>query len=148
MGGCGKSLSRRDYEALAAFRHALRRFLRFSEEAARQAGLTPQQHQALLAVHGSPDEAVTVGGLAERLQVRHHSAVGLADRLSALGLLRRRTDRADRRRVLLSLTPKGRRLLEGLSVAHRQELARLQQDLSAALGRVPPPAGRGGAPRS
>ena len=75
-----------DYEALAAFRHALREFLDFSQEAARRAGLTPQQHQALLAIKGYPGrEVVTVSELAERLLLRHHSAVGLLDRLEILG---------------------------------------------------------------
>ncbi|MEO6753630.1 MAG: helix-turn-helix domain-containing protein, partial [Chthoniobacteraceae bacterium] len=79
-----KRLSKSQYEVLAAFRFALRRFLRFSEDAATAAGITPQQHQALLAIKGFPArDRVTVGELAERLQIRHHSAVGLIDRLVA-----------------------------------------------------------------
>lgn len=127
-------LDMEDFRALAAFRYSLRRFLRFSEEAARGGGLTPQQHQALLAVQGFPSQAgMTVGDLAEWLQLRHHSAVGLADRLSALGLLLRRRDPQDRRRVRLRLTPKGLRLIERLTLAHREELRRLGPQLAAAL---------------
>ena len=83
-----KQLSKSQYEMLAAFRYALRQFLHFSEEAAHAAGITPQQHQALLAVKGFRGrDCVTVGELAERLQLRHHSAVGLVDRLVAEGLM-------------------------------------------------------------
>lgn len=127
-------LDMEDYRALAAFRYSLRKFLGFSEKAARAEGLTPQQHQALLAVQGFPSQAgMTVGDLAEWLQLRHHSAVGLADRLSALGLLLRRRDPQDRRRVRLRLTPKGLRLIERLTLAHREELRRLGPQLAAAL---------------
>src|SRR5579862_5258142 len=93
-------VTKAEYEALAGFRHALRLFLRFSEEAALAAGLTPQQHQALLAIQGFPErDYVTVGELAERLQVRHHSAVGLIDRLVTQGLAARRISETDRRQV-------------------------------------------------
>lgn len=126
-----------EYEALAGFRSTLRQFLAFSESAARSAGLTPRQHQALLAVKGSPGAAdATVGDLARRLGVRHHSAVGLVDRLAAVGLLARETSVADRRRVQLSLTARGGRVLEGLAAAHREELREVAprlEELLAAL---------------
>jgi DNA-binding MarR family transcriptional regulator len=121
-----RNLSKADYQSLAQFRYLLRKFLSFSESAAQSAGLTPRHHQALLAIHGfSGAEPVTVGALAERLDLRHHSVVGLVDRLSAKGLVRRHRDPADARRVALALTPKGLELLEGLSHVHRNELRRL-----------------------
>src|ERR1017187_10959937 len=86
-----KPLVKSEYETLAAFRYALRQFMRFSEAAAREAGITAQQHQALLAVKGFPGrDRVTVGELAERLQLRHHSTVGLVDRLVAGEVVLRR----------------------------------------------------------
>jgi DNA-binding MarR family transcriptional regulator len=116
-------VTRREYEALAGFRATLRRFLAFSEAAARSAGLTPRQHQALLAVKGSPGGLrLSIGGLAEQLQVRHHSAVGLVDRLVSLGLLKRESLGPDRRRVQIALTAKGGRTLDALATAHRDEL--------------------------
>ena len=126
-----------DYRALAGFRHALRKFLAFSEEAAREVGLTPQQHQALLAIIGSPEpDAVTVGGLAERLLLKHHSAVELVDRLVELDLLKRSKDPADRRRVILKLTGKARGLLVSLSATHLQELRRIRPVLATLLDRL------------
>jgi DNA-binding MarR family transcriptional regulator len=120
----------RDVETLAAFRYALRQFVSFSDEAARAAGLTPQQHQALLSIQGFPGRAeVTISELAERLQIRHHSAVGLVDRLAALKLVERRAGQADRRQVFVRLTPAGRRVLRRLSAAHRAELQRLGPEL-------------------
>jgi len=125
-----------DYEALAAFRHALREILDFSQEAARHAGLTPQQHQALLAIKGYPGrEVVTVRELAERLLLRHHSAVGLLDRLEGLGLVRRKPDPKDGRRVLIALTAKAERLLASLSVTHLEEIRRLGPSLGGLLDR-------------
>src|SRR5215472_2800839 len=98
-------LSKAQYENLAAFRYALRRFLHFSEVAARKAGLTPQQHQALLAIKGFPGSAaIQVGELAERLQLRHHSTVELLDRLMVSQLVHRSHSAADRRRVQIQLT--------------------------------------------
>jgi DNA-binding MarR family transcriptional regulator len=112
-----------DYEKLASFRYELRRFLRFSEEAAREHDLAPQQYQALLAIEGFPSrDAVTVGELAERLQIEAHSAVGLADRLETAGLIGRRQDGEDRRCVFLRLTKHGREKLEQLAKVHRREL--------------------------
>ena len=103
-----KPLIKSQYETLAAFRYALRQFIHFSEEAAHAAGITPQQYQALLAIKGFPGrESVTVGELAERLQLRHHSAVGLVDRLVAEKLVVRLPSAEDRRRVLIQLTLRG-----------------------------------------
>lgn len=130
-------LDKLDYELLADFRYALRRFLRFSEEAAREAGVEPQQHQALLALKGfSGGNRVTVGDLAERLQVRHHSAVGLVNRLVALGLMARAAAPEDRRRVYLSLTPAGEAVLERLAEASRSELRRAAPELVHLLQRI------------
>jgi DNA-binding MarR family transcriptional regulator len=130
----GSPITDEEYEALAGFRYALRLFLRFSEEAARAARLEPQQHQALLAVRGFGGAGtMSVGGLAECLQIRHHSAVGLVDRLVALGLVRRETSAQDRRRVLLKLTPSGRERLGRVAGAHRSELRRIGPRLESFL---------------
>src|SRR5580704_6134705 len=95
-----RQILKSQYEALAAFRFALRRFIRFSENAAQAAGITAQQYQALLAIKGFPGrDTITVGELAERLQLRHHSAVGLIDRLAAEKLVVRLPSAEDRRRV-------------------------------------------------
>jgi DNA-binding MarR family transcriptional regulator len=134
-----RPLADADYERLAEFRHLLRRFVMFSEGAAEQAGLTAQQHQALLAIRGfGGDKPMTPGDLAERLGVRHHSAVGLVDRLLAKSLVERRTGPEDRRQVLLTLTPKAETLLAGLSAAHRDELARLAPLLQTLLRHFTP----------
>jgi DNA-binding MarR family transcriptional regulator len=121
-------LSDREYQALAHFRHALRVFLRFSEQEARQAGVTPAQHQLLLAVRGDPTPP-SAADLADRLQLRVHSVVELIDRAEAAGLVRRRTDDADARRQLVSLTPRGRQVLEALSAVHREELRRFRREM-------------------
>src|ERR1700742_1541303 len=103
-----RKLNKAQYEALASFRYALRRFLHFSEAAALVAGITPQQHQALLAIKGYPKrDSVTIGELAERLQLRHHSAVGLVDRLAGEKLVVRKTSATDRRRVMVQLASRG-----------------------------------------
>lgn len=125
-----------DYTALADWRYLLRQFMRFSEEAAHEAGLTPQQHQVMLAIKGSPDGAMSLAALAERLQVRHHSAVGLIDRLETHGLVSRASGNGDRRRVFVRLTPAGEDRLRVLSAAHRDELQRLAPVLRAALDRL------------
>ena len=130
-------ISKVEYEALASFRYALRQFLRFSEEAAHALGLTPQQHQALPAIQGFPgSNSATVGDLAERLQVKHHSAVGLVGRLEVLGLVARQASAVDRRQVHVSLTPLGERMLESLSRAHREELRRIGPQLAQLLKRL------------
>lgn len=110
--------------------------LRFSEEAAQAVGLTPQQ-QALLAIKGFPGrERITIGELAERLQIRHHSAVGLADRLAAQGLIVREPDTSDRRQVYITLTERGAAVLAQLTAAHCAELHRLGPQLQALLQRL------------
>jgi len=121
-----------DYQALAEFRYQIRRFLRFSEEAARRAGLEPAQHQLLLAVkaHAAPP---TVGELAERLQLRHHSVVGLVDRLVECGMVRRDRAGSDRRQVRVRLTRQGGTVLRKLSLQHRNELESAGANLVAAL---------------
>ena len=125
-----KQLSKSQYEMLAAFRYALRQFLHFSEEAAHAAGITPQQHQALLAVKGFPGrDCVTVGELAERLQLRHHSAVGLVDRMVAERLVARAPSAQDRRQVYVQLTTRGQNVVERLSSAHSEQLKRIGPEL-------------------
>ena len=122
------------YEMLAALRHALRRFQRFSQEAARAAGLTPQQHQALLAIKGFPGrDYVSVGELAESLQLRHHSAVGLVNRLARRRLVRRAPSAGDGRRVEVHLTPRGEAWIERLSAAHLRELRQLSPGIRRLL---------------
>ena len=126
-----------DYRALAGYRRALRAFLAFSESAAREAGLTVQQHQAILAVRGLGEGArMTIGDLAENLLIRHNSAVELVDRLVRAGLMARTEAGDDRRRVALSLTPKAETLLEGLSVSHLDELKRCRAMLAQMIERL------------
>ncbi len=132
-------LAPHDYEVLAEFRYLLMRFAAFSEQAAHAAGLAPRQHQALLAIKGYPGGAeVTIGELAERLGIRHHSTVGLVDRLAGRGYLVRREDPQDRRRTFLSLTAAGEQALAGLSAAHRRELRRVAPLLKSLLSRLGP----------
>ena len=119
-------ITKAQYEVLAGFRYALRQFLRFSENAAQDAGITPQQHQAMLAIKGFPGrDRITIGELAERLQIVHHSAVGLADRLVAEHHVQRVQSRKDRRQVYLALTRRGEILLGKLSAAHQEQLRRV-----------------------
>ena len=125
-------LTLKDYEALAAIRRGMRQFLEFSAGAAGAAGLTPAQHQALLAIKGMPDP-VTVGTLAEWLGVRPHSAVGLVNRLVALKLVRRVLDPGDRRRMRLRLTKRAEGRLATLSQIHRAELRRFSVALAPLL---------------
>jgi DNA-binding MarR family transcriptional regulator len=126
-----------DYASLAELRYQIRRFLHFSEQASRMAGLEPRQHQLMLALKGLPANVrPRIGELAERLQVRHHSAVELVNRLSAGGYVRRHRGGEDGREVLLSLTPKGERVLRELSLHHRAELRMRGPALIEALRRV------------
>lgn len=137
-------LAERDYQTLAAFRHALRRFLSFSETAADDAGLAPQQYQALLALKGCPAGGkMTIDDLAGQLLVRHNSAVGLVNRLEAERLVRRQIEPSNRRKVNLRLTPKGNRTLERLAAAHRAELRRVEPQLRLMLKHLSRGAGRG-----
>lgn len=127
-------LTKAHYESLAALRHELRRFLSFSREAAREEGIPPQQHQALLAIKGFPGrDEVTIGELAERLHLRHHSAVGLVDRLARRQLVRRERSAKDRRRVCVALTTRGEALVARLSAAHLQELRQIGPELRRLL---------------
>lgn len=131
-GSSTKSMSKADYEALAAFRYSLRKFLHFSELAAQKRGLSAQQHQALLAIKGFPGrEEITIGELAEQLQIKHHSAVGLVDRLVEQRLLQRLISKRDRRQVFLKVTPKGLAILRQLSLTHQRELQRLKPGLKS-----------------
>jgi DNA-binding MarR family transcriptional regulator len=136
-------VSNTEYRALAEARYRIRRFLNFSEASARAVGLEPQQHQLLLAIRGLPKDAEpTVGVLAERLQIQHNSAVELVNRSSNRGLLQKRPGQRDRREVLLSITPRGRRLLEKLAVRHRAELQSVAPTLLSAIAALGKDAGR------
>jgi DNA-binding MarR family transcriptional regulator len=129
-------VTKSDYEALAAFRHALRRFLVFSEGVAGAEGVPPQQHQALLAIKGHPgDEGISIGELADSLVIRHNTAVELSDRLFAAALITRTQSVEDRRRMLLTLTPKAEAVLERLSATHLDELRQIAPLLIDLLSR-------------
>jgi len=129
-------LSKARYEALAEFRHQLRRFQRFSEDAVRAADIEPQQHQMMLAIKGSPDETLTIGGVADRLQIQHHSAVELVARAEARGLVRRTRGEIDRRQVYVSLTDTGAAALRELATTHHRELMTAAPELIRVLQRV------------
>ena len=111
-----------EYQALAEFRYQIRSFLGFSKNAARAAGVEPQQHQLMLALRAADPKPATVQFLACRLQLRHHSTVELIDRMEALALVRRRRSKEDRRSAEIHLTPKGSKILRELSLHHRREL--------------------------
>jgi len=128
-------LSDEHYEALATIRHELRRFLHFSEQAAAISGITPQQHQALLALRAAGGEML-VGALADQLLLKPHSVSELVDRLARLGLACRGTRTADRRQVAIALTPEGKALLASLSLAHREELRRIRPLLVQLITRL------------
>jgi len=125
-----------DYLTLAAFRASLRGFLRVSEDLAHDLGLTPQQHQALLAVRGYPGGDPTIGQLAQRLQVHHNSAVGLVTRLAKQGYVRRESSKEDLRRMHVSLTPKGHGVLDKLTEAHRIELRKIGPEIVQLLAEL------------
>jgi DNA-binding MarR family transcriptional regulator len=151
-----RKLSKSDYEGLAAFRHALRQFMAVSEANARGVGLTAQQHQALLSIKGgyAGREEISIGELAEHLLVRNHSAVELVDRLVKAELVTRTPSTEDRRRICLSITPKGEAILGRLSGANLAELrvsarvmggflSGLAELPGAGAGQAPPANGRG-----
>jgi DNA-binding MarR family transcriptional regulator len=118
-----KDQSHEEYRAMAEFRYQIRQFLGFSEEQVREAGMEPQQHQLLLAVKGLPDGiTATIGELAERLQLKHHSTVELVNRLAKLGYVAREAGKQDRRQVIVHLTKSGANVLRRLSIAHHEEL--------------------------
>jgi DNA-binding MarR family transcriptional regulator len=132
-----KKLMLSDYQALAEFRYQIRRFLHFSEQALKQAGLERGQYQLMLAIKGMPAGVrPRIRELATRMQIRHHSAVELVNRLESRGWVHRDRAQDDRREVLLALTPKGERVLAELARHHRDELRTAGPALVAALRRV------------
>jgi DNA-binding MarR family transcriptional regulator len=131
------SLRTTDYARLAAFRQGLREFLRFSEDAAAQVGLSAQHYQAMLIVRAAPEERpLTINELAAQLLIKHNSAVGLVDRLVKEGLARRAPSKADRRKVELELSARGRQVLASLAATHRRELERIGPELKRLIGQV------------
>ena len=125
-----QDLDEADYRRLLQFRTGLRRFLHWSEEQAEKAGLTPAQHQLLLAIRGHDgDQGPTIGEVAGYLMLRHHSAVGLVDRAVRAELVERREDPGDRRVVRLRLTAAGGRILRQLSALHLEEIRRLAPNI-------------------
>lgn len=136
-----RKIREEDYASLAELRYSIRRFLEFSEREAKHVGLTPRQHQALLAIRGfGGGRRLTVGELAERLLIRHHSAVELANRLVEADLVARVPDESDQRRVLLALTERAGSILETLSAVHLDELSRIRPELLRLLQRGAEPA--------
>jgi DNA-binding MarR family transcriptional regulator len=132
-----KTLSLEDYQAVAEFRHQIRRYLKFSDAAVRGSDLEPRQYQLLLALKGLPPNVrARIGELAEQLQIQHHSAVELVDRLEAGGLVRRQRGTHDRREVLVVLTSAGEKVLRQLVLHHRTELSTRGPALIEALCRV------------
>ncbi|HKW18660.1 MAG TPA: MarR family transcriptional regulator [Terriglobales bacterium] len=132
-----KALTLNDYHSLSAFRHQIRRYLRFSDAAVRDSHLEPRQYQLLLALKGLPPSLrPRIGELAEQLQIQHHSAVELVDRLEAGGLVRRQRATQDRREVLVLLTPGGEKVLRQLVLHHRAELFSKGPALIQSLQRV------------
>jgi DNA-binding MarR family transcriptional regulator len=132
-----KKLSLSDYQALAEFRYQIRRFLHFSEQVVKNAGLERGQYQLMLAIKGMPAEVrPTIGELANRMQIRHHSAVELVNRLEAGGFVHRTRAQKDRREVLLALTPKGEKVLGELALHHHDEIRSAAPELVAALRRI------------
>lgn len=139
------ALTGADYERLAAFRYALRRFLHFSESAATQVGLTGQQYQAMLAIRSLGGRGpVTINDLARQLLIRHNSTVGLVDRLVAQGLMIRERMPEDRRKARLRLSPKGEQMLLRLASVHRLKLKRIGPDIHRILGELTGAWRRGG----
>lgn len=121
-------LTKRDFESISELRYQIRRFIRFSEQAARGAGITPLQYLLLLHLHGFPGQDwATIAELAERLQAKHHGVVALVLRCEALGLVVKRSGRTDRREVHVSLSAKGKRTLQSLALLHRAELRALRR---------------------
>lgn len=129
-----RELSTASYRSLAEFRHQIRRFLRYSEDAARGFGIEPQQHQLLLAIKGLPSgKPPAVRELAERLQLRHHTTVELINRMADRGVVVREPGTEDKREVLVRLTDAGERILHELSVEHQTELKKTGPELRDAL---------------
>lgn len=129
-----ETLTIEDYRVLSEFRHQIRRFLSFSSQVAREYGLEPRQHQLLLVVKGLPaDREPTIGELADRMQIRHNTAVELVDRLVERGLVMRRRGKADRRKVYVDLTDEGEAVLSELSLHHLRELKLIGPELVRTL---------------
>ena len=143
-----RTLTLNDYRSLAEFRYLIRRFLHFSEQAARAEGLETRQYQLLLAIKGLPANLrPRIGDLAEQMQIQHHSAVELVNRLEVGGYVHRERGGKDRREVLLSLTPKGEKMLRELALHHKAELSAAGPALLRALkGVMRGTGGRGDAP--
>ncbi|HET9161286.1 MAG TPA: helix-turn-helix domain-containing protein [Caulobacteraceae bacterium] len=133
-------VSQEDFEALAAFRMEIRRYLAFAHDAAESCGITMQQHQAMLAVRASSEQSLTVGELAEALFLRHHSAVELTNRLVKSGLVERRKDLRDARKAVVVLTLAGLSTLNALAASHVGELRGHAPTLVRALSRLTKPA--------
>jgi DNA-binding MarR family transcriptional regulator len=134
-----KKLTLSDYQALAEFRYQIRKFLRFSERAVRAAGIEAGQYQLMLAIKGMPAGVrPRIRELANRMQIQHHSAVELVNRLEAGGYVRREQGPDDRREVLLALMPKGERVLGELAIHHHEELRSAAPGLVVALQRLMP----------
>jgi DNA-binding MarR family transcriptional regulator len=132
-----KRLTPSDYQALAEFRYQIRKYLHFSELAVHAAGLERGQYQLMLAIKGMPEDVrPRIRELANRMQIQHHSAVELINRLEAGGFVRRERAQDDRREVLLALTPKGERVLAELALHHHEELRSAAPSLVAALKKV------------
>jgi DNA-binding MarR family transcriptional regulator len=132
-----KKLTLSDYQALAEFRYQIRRFLYFSEQAVKQAGLERGQYQLMLAIKGMPTGVrPRIRELASRMEIRHHSAVELVNRLETAGFVHRTRAKDDRREVLLDLTPRGEKVLSELALHHHEELRSAGPELVAALRRI------------
>jgi DNA-binding MarR family transcriptional regulator len=132
-----KKLTLADYQALAEFRYQIRRYLHFSERAVKASGLERGQYQLMLAIKGIPTGVrPRIRALASRLQILHHSAVELVNRLEKGGYVRRERAQDDRREVLLALTPKGEKVLSELALHHHEELRSAGPSLVGALRRV------------
>jgi DNA-binding MarR family transcriptional regulator len=131
-----KALTQHQYEALAAFRLELRRYLSFAQDAAANCGITMQQHQAILAIRASAERALSIGELAELLFLRHHSAVELTDRLVKAGLVERSKTSDDGRKTLISLTELGATTLNELAISHLAEIQHHGPELAKSLSRV------------
>ena len=124
------------YEGLAAFRHALRQFLAYSEAMARELGVTPQQYQVLLLIKTHPDGAIMIRDIADQMLLQHNGAVQLIDRLVNAGLVERQHSPTDRRSVLVTMTAQGQKLLEHLASNHLKELLKREPLLAESLRRL------------
>lgn len=135
-----KRATDRDYQLLASFRSRLREFVAFSDRASAAQGATQQQYQALLALRVQPgEEPLSIRGLASLLLIKHHSAVGMVDRLEREGLVRRERSPRDRRTLAVRLTPRGMKAVEKLAAVHRAELRRIAPEFAAIMSALAKP---------